>query len=163
MKIALLSDVHDRTTPLLTALATADSMGCRHLLYLGDIVETGTFRLMTEEWPYTMDVVFGNNEIERSAFLRLAQSLPRVRHHGDEGSLILNNKRIFITHYPWIAERAAQSGKYDAVFFGHTHVAEQLHYYNTVIANPGEVGGVRRPSQFAIYDTQDGSLSFVKI
>ena len=163
MKIALLSDVHDRTDNLLTALCMAEEYGCEHLLYLGDIVELSTFSLMVEEWTKPIDVVFGNNEIERRTFYRIAEAHPHITHHGDEAAVVLGQRSIYFTHYPWAAMKAAESGKYDAVFYGHTHVADMQKIFHTLLVNPGEVGGVRRPPSFAVYDTEDNAVRLIRI
>ena len=163
MKVAILSDVHDCTNNLLAALCMAAELDCRHLLYLGDIVELDTFMLLVDEWVHPIDIVFGNNEIDRRSFYSAAQSNHLVTHHGDEGILSLDGRSLYITHYPWAALKAAESGKYDAVFYGHTHVADMQKTVHTLLVNPGEVGGVRRPPSFAIYDTEDNSVRFIRI
>lgn len=163
MKIALLSDVHDRTNNLLAALCLAEEYGCTHLLYLGDIVELSTFCLLAEEWKRPMDVVFGNNEIDRRSFFRLAEAHPHVTHHGDEASIRIGQRLIYFTHYPWAAMKEAESGKYDAVFYGHTHARHRQLVANTLLVNPGEVGGVRCPASFAVYDTEDNTAQFISL
>lgn len=163
MKIALLSDVHDRTDNLLAALCLAEEHGCARLLYLGDIVELSTFSLLVEEWTNPLDVVFGNNEIDRRSFFRKAEAHPHVTHHGDEASVHIEQRLIYFSHYPWAAMKAAESGRYDAVFYGHTHARHRQLIAHTLLVNPGEVGGVRLSASFAIYDTDDNSVEFIHL
>lgn len=165
MLVAVLSDVHDSVTRLLTALAYAREAGCTHLLFAGDMESSTTFRLMREEWPHGMDVVFGNNETERVTFAHLAQEWEATRLHGDVGTLKLAGRRLFLTHYPHVAAQAAATGEFDAAFFGHSHKAESV-YVSTaqggrcLLANPGEVCGLRygHPT-FGIYNTDDNTFS----
>lgn len=154
MLLALISDVHDNEVRLLQALRQAQAMGCTHLLCMGDIVALDTFRTLCEAWPHGMDIVFGNNEYERTEMMQLAEQFPHVRHHGDAGSVDRGGRRLFLTHYPSIAARAMDSGAYDAVFYGHTHAAESFRVGNTLAANPGEICGNRYPASFAVYDTE---------
>ena len=70
MLVALLSDIHDHTTNLLLALHSAQEQGCSHLLFLGDMAETSTFRTLRDEWPHPIDLVFGNNEYEIKSLLK---------------------------------------------------------------------------------------------
>lgn len=163
MKIAVLSDAHDHTTHLLTALAEAERMQCTHLLYLGDIVMLSTYRLMLEEWKAPMDVVFGNNEYDLQDFRRITAPLPHRTHHGYHGDLTLGGRRIFITHTPRDAAEAANCGRYDAVFFGHTHRAEHFTVGRTLVANPGEIYGRQEAPGFAVYDTETGILTYHRI
>lgn len=159
MKIALLSDVHDNISNLLTALHYAEKQYCTHLLYLGDIAEVSTLRIMLDTWKQPVDIVFGNNEYDLLAHTELVREYPLARHHGDEAVLCLQGRRIYICHYPRKAYIAADSGDYDAVFYGHTHVAEQMQHRQTLVANPGEVGGIRRLPGFGVYDTQTNEMS----
>lgn len=164
MLIAVLSDIHDHSTRLLLALAQAEELGCTHLLFAGDMAEIATFRLLCEEWQGGIDLVFGNNEYERSTFARLAQNRTGVHLHGDEAELTLDGRRVYMSHYPHLAARAAASGRYDAAFYGHTHAAEISHAGRALLANPGEVCGGRygRPS-FGIYNTADNSFSIIPL
>ncbi len=163
MLIAVLSDVHDNISHLLTALALAERQGCRHLLLTGDLVSLSTLRTLREEWEYGIDLVFGNNEWNRAGHLQLAEQFHHCSHHGDTADITLEGRRIFLTHYPQIAEQAARSGLYDAVFYGHTHRAELQKREHGIIANPGEIDGVRQPPSFAVYDTADNSLTFSRV
>lgn len=158
MLIALISDIHDNIGHMLLALRQARQMGCTRLLCMGDLAELSTFRTLREEWPNSIDLVFGNNEYNRKSFLKLAADMPDTRHHGDEADLLIDGRRVFLAHYPETAARALDTDRYDAVFFGHTHVAETLVIRRTLVANPGEVAGVRQPASFGIYDTADNSV-----
>lgn len=159
MLIALFADIHDHTDNLLTALYRAEELGCTHLLFAGDMAGITTFRTMREEWRGGIDLVFGNNEYDRCSFLRLAEQFHHTCHHGDAGDLQLNGRRIYLSHYPAAAAQAVSSGLYDAVFYGHTHAAMKQHCGKTLLANPGEIAGVRHPPGFAVYDTHTNSLT----
>lgn len=164
MRVAVLSDIHDHSTRLLLALAQAEAAGCTHLLFAGDMAETGTLRQLCDEWRGGIDLVFGNNEYERTAFARMAQSRAGVRLHGDEAELSLDGRRVYMSHYPHLAARAAASGDYDAAFYGHTHKAEIRQAGRTLLANPGEVCGGRygQPS-IGLYNTEDNSFTLLPL
>ncbi len=163
MKIALMSDVHDRTENLLLALYQAKQAGCARLFYMGDIVELSTLNLMLEEWQLPAYLVFGNNEYDRASHQRMAAQYKDIVHHGYEAEIEVENRNIYFTHLPYQVSEKAESGKYHAVFFGHTHVAEQFTRQGTLVVNPGEVGGVRRPPSFAVYDTETNDVRFYRI
>lgn len=163
MRIALLSDIHDHTNHLLLAVHAARAEKCEHLLFMGDMASLSTFRTLREEWGHHIDLVFGNNEYEISAFQRAAQQWHRVTLHGECADIILDGRRIFFCHLPWTAAKAAESGNYDAVFFGHTHVPEVLTVRNTLVANPGEVYGRQGKPSIGIYDTESNTVRIVNI
>lgn len=163
MLVALLSDIHDHTTHLLLALHAAKEEGCTHLFFMGDMAGISTFRTLREEWPYGMELVFGNNEYEIKSFERLASQWDKTTLHGHEASLQLDGRSIYFTHLPWAASRAADSGQYDAVFFGHTHTAEQMHRGRTLLANPGEIQGRQSAPSIGIYDTVTNTVRFLTL
>lgn len=158
MLAVLLSDIHDHISNLLIALAEAEELGCRHLLCTGDIASLSTLRTMREAWPFEMDLVFGNNEYDHACFQRLASTMPDTQLHGDEAKILLNTRRLYLTHYPHLATKAAATGQYDAVFYGHTHQAQQQLIGRTLLANPGEICGARNAPSFATYNTATNQL-----
>lgn len=163
MRIALLSDVHDYTDNLLLALHQADEMGCSRLFYMGDIAETRTLRLMLEEWHHPADIVFGNNEYDYEAHVNIAAQFNQVTHHQFEADIEVDSRKIYFTHIPRSAIAVAQQGNHHAVFYGHTHVADRYKHGTTLVVNPGEVGGVRRPPSFAVYDTATNDVIFYRL
>lgn len=163
MLVALLSDIHDHTTHLLLALHAAHEQGCTHMLFMGDMADMSTFRTLREEWHHPIDLVFGNNEYERTSFAKAARLWPDTVLHGDAADIILDRRRVFFCHLPWAAARAAETGRYDAVFFGHTHEPGILHQGNTLIANPGEIYGRQGPPTIGIYDTSTNSVRIIEI
>lgn len=162
MKISLLSDIHDHTAHLLLALEEARRQGCEHLLCLGDIVMPSTFRTLCEEWTPGMDVVFGNNEYEREALYRLADTFPHVSLHGDEARIVLDGRSVYMTHLPQRAARQLGAG-FDLVCFGHTHEKLLLDSKGTLFLNPGEVLGRRSQPSLAVYDTATHRAAHVSL
>lgn len=163
MKIALISDIHDNAGNLVQALSLAEAAGCTHLICLGDMVHSSTFRTLRTSWAFGIDLVFGNNERERSLFRRMAESFTNTTLHGDTGELELEGRRIFITHMPERmperAQNALAAGAFDAVFFGHTHLVFNRTFGHTLVANPGEITGRGGNPTFGIYDTDTNSVS----
>ncbi len=159
MLVALISDIHDRIDRLDAALQRAMECGCTHLIFMGDMATEATFRHLLACWGGGIDLVFGNNEWERQEFESLARSRQGVTLHGDAGELLLDGRRLFFTHLPRNAERAALLGEYDAIFYGHTHRAELRPAGDgrPLIVNPGDIQGRYGRPAFAIYDTARNS------
>lgn len=72
-------------------------------------------------------------------------------------------KQIAVNHYPEIARPLAESGKYDAVFYGHDHISHMELIDKALLLNPGEVMGRFGKSTFAWYDTEKGSGEIVEV
>ena len=158
MKIAIVSDIHDHINHLLQALVTADEAGCEHMIFLGDMVHSSTFTLLTEEWKKPLDLVIGNNEYEIEAFHDIAAAAPHVTLHGDYGAITIGSRRIFFCHLPSLAQQAVNTGQFDAVFYGHTHCADIRVSGATLLANPGEVYGRQSIPGIGVYDTDSGQF-----
>lgn len=158
MKIAIVSDVHDHINHLLLALATADEAGCERMIFLGDMVHSSTFTLLTEEWKKPLDLVFGNNEYEIEAFHAIATAAPHVTLHGNYGAVTIDSRRLFFCHLPSLARQAVETGRFDAVFYGHTHCADSRMSGATLLANPGEVFGRQSRPGIGVYDTDSGQF-----
>ncbi len=75
----------------------------------------------------------------------------------------LGGRKIAANHYPHIARHLAESGHYDAVFYGHDHTAHQEQIGETLLLNPGEVMGRFGKSTFAWYDTETGQAEIVEV
>jgi len=67
-------------------------------------------------------------------------------------------KKIFFVHFPAQAKKASESGKYDMVFYGHTHRAWEEKAGNCRMINPGEVAGHFYKPTFAVYDADTQKL-----
>lgn len=154
MLIGIISDIHDRVKRMRTALTMLEEAGCTHLIFLGDAAQLATLRALSNAWPHEIDYVLGNNDYPRENFRNLAESQPRLHCHGDEGELSLpDTRRVFITHEPYYAGHALNSGAFDAIFYGHTHRAEQIKAGETLVLNPGDIQGRYGTPSCAIYDT----------
>lgn len=163
MRVALLSDIHDHVTHLLLALEAARSEGCTHLLFMGDMADLSTFHLLLDEWQHPIDLVLGNNEYRISDFRHLANTREHTRFHGEMADINLLARRIFFCHLPWTALKAAESGRYDAVFYGHTHTSEIRQVGHTLLVNPGEIYGRQSHPSIGIYDTETNTAHLVLI
>jgi len=78
--------------------------------------------------------------------------------------LEIENRKIFITHYPDLAKPMAKSGEFDAVFYGHNHIKNKDRVGNCLVVNPGEVSGHKNSQiSFAIYDTEKNDADIVDV
>ena len=163
MKVALISDIHDNAANLVQALSLAEAAGCTHLICLGDMVHSSTFRTLRNSWAFGIDLVFGNNERERNLFHRMAEDFANTTLHGDAGEVVLGGRRIFFTHMPERAQNALAAGCFDAVFFGHTHQVFNKAFGSTLVANPGEITGRGGHPSFGIFDTDANTVAIQEL
>ena len=76
----------------------------------------------------------------------------------------VDNRKIFLSHYPLLAKPMAKSGDYDAVFYGHTHKKKVEKLGKCIVVNPGEIAAHKTDeASYAIYDTKTNSAKLIQL
>jgi putative phosphoesterase len=115
--------------------------------------------MMADGFTGPVHCVFGNNDGDALFLSRIARQANNVTLYPQMGELELDGKKLAFIHYPHIASGLAASGKYDAVFSGHTHEHKVEKMGCTLWANPGEVMGRFGQPSFGLYDTASGEFT----
>ena len=121
MRIALLSDTHDRIDHLRWFLDQIATQKIDHVFCLGDYCSPHIIEKLAHI-NSPIFAVWGNNDVDKQSMRLATQQNPNFTWaHEEYGEITCDNKRYFLTHYPELAENAALSGQFAAVFHGHTH------------------------------------------
>lgn len=156
MLIGIFSDVHDHLQNLRMVLDFFKAQKITALIFCGDFCSPFTARCMCE-YDITIHAVFGNNDGDRYNITLAANENPgRLRLHGEHAEVIFEEKKIAATHYPLYGKALAQTGAYDLVCSGHTHIAYKENFGTTLWINPGEVMGWKGKVTCGIYNTSNG-------
>ncbi len=161
MKLVVLSDIHDHLHNLKAfepVLSEAEAV-----IFCGDFCAPFTLATLAELFKGPIYAVFGNNDGDQWLLSRVASRFEHVRLEGPFARLELGGRRIFVVHYPEIAEDVAASGRYEAVFYGHNHQAVAKKVNQTLLLNPGEVMGRFGVSSIAIYDAATNEAVFYSL
>jgi len=145
MIVAIVSDTHDNIQNLEKAIRWLNDQGVVAMLHCGDICTQATIESAKSLFKGEITFVRGNGDYD-------LEEIPETT------EMTLDGKRIFFNHYPDVARQAAESGKYDIVFHGHTHRPWLEETGKCKIVNPGELAGQRYKPTFAIYDTETDRL-----
>ena len=164
MKICILSDSHDHRLLLAAAVDDAKRRGAQAILHCGDVVAPSTLHVLM---PYGLPihVIHGNNTGDMYHMSRLAHKPGSlVNYYGQDAAFTLHGRRIFLVHFPHYAHGMALTGDYDLVCNGHEHRAHIERILNikggeTVLVDPGTVGGVGAPATYVLGDL--ASMEFV--
>ncbi len=155
MKIAIISDIHENAHNLILFLNDIKHRDVAQIICLGDLINAGIARILAlQAIPVT--TVWGNNDGERVAITALSLEEKSNLTVGFDTFDILEfgGRKIFITHYTMLAKPMAQSGEFDAVFYGHDHKKNIDHVDTCLVVNPGELAATRSGSAtYALYDT----------
>jgi len=159
MKIAVVSDTHNNTANFKKAIDWIKKGNIKLILHCGDICSQETIDEAKKIFETPASAKTSAGEIKF------------VKGNGDHDldlpdkeELEFNSKKIVFCHFPDIAKKFAQSGKYDLVFYGHTHrpwdelVLSEVEGKKCHMINPGELAGQFYKPTFAIYDTSTGNL-----
>lgn len=165
MKIAILSDIHENFHNLILALEEIGKKEVEQIICLGDLMNSGIAKLLaTQTIPVFM--IWGNNDgekVEITLASKRANSVLTVSKNVYD-FLVIDNKKIFLSHYEDLAMPMAKSGEYDAVFYGHTHLVEKEKINNCWMVNPGEISaGKTKKATFAIYDTTINEVEIIEL
>ncbi len=135
MRIAVLSDTHGNVGSTTAAVRLLAQQNVAVVLHCGDIGSTAVIPFFSN-WP--AHFVFGNVDGNE---LQLAQAIDEAGQvcHGRFGALELAGRKIAILHSDDhdLFETTINSGEWDLVCYGHTHVAEKHSVGRTLVLNPG--------------------------
>ena len=154
MKILIVSDSHDNVPNIEKALAWAKGKGINTLIHAGDLSAPGVMKnSIAPNFEGTIYIICGS-VCDRTLLKEVCASFPKVKYIGDEGSFTVADKKVFLTHYPEIAEKAFSTRGYDLVIHGHTHKSYIKKEGTEILLNPGTLGGLYNIATFAVYDSE---------
>lgn len=158
MKIAIISDSHDNIVNTEKFLSWANSNQIEMIIHCGDLAAPAMIKkVIAPAFLGPIHLVHGNVS-DRKMLEKICSEIDNVDLHGDEGYLKLDNLKIAFCHFPERAKELAQSGKYNLVFYGHTHKPWIEKIGQVILANPGTLGGMFSKATFAVFDTADNNL-----
>lgn len=147
MKICIVSDSHDDGASLARCLDAAKALGAAAAIHCGDIIGTNTLRAALRV-GMPLHAIHGNNLGDPGSLCRLsAKSDGLLTYHGQDASLQLYGRRVFVVHYPHYGRAMALTGDYDLVCCGHSHEAmiapeKNIAGGTTWLVNPGTTAGL---------------------
>jgi len=152
VKIAILSDIHGNMAHLASAKKIINETKIDTIICCGDIQDEEAF-LEMDSWPQTVLLALGNADYAiRENLDSGALIASHIKVFIDYGVLNAEKRKIAFCHYPKYADKLAESGKFDVVFYGHDHRPWERKIGKTVLLNPGEIQARDGQPTFAIYD-----------
>jgi putative phosphoesterase len=160
MKIAIISDTHNRVDRVRRALDELRRRGVRTVLHCGDIQNAAVVECFAD---FDVHFVFGNCDYDQGQ-LRLTMADIGATLHGRFGRLELCGKKIAFTHGHdyGLLQDLEYSEEYDYLFHGHTHVAVDRQAGPTRVINPGALQRVAVPT-FVILDLVSGEAEQIEV
>jgi putative phosphoesterase len=168
MKVAVLSDIHDHIDNLNKVLQAIGNE-VESVIFCGDMVSPFTTKILSSTNLPTY-ICLGNNDEDQVGMVKRGGDKFIWTHLSEEyGETEIEGRKIAYCHYPKLAELLAREGKYDAVFYGHTHISRNELIDHTLLVNPGAVCAISFEKasydeiSYAIYDTKTNSADIIQI
>jgi putative phosphoesterase len=143
-KLGVISDTHGELAVTIEAVRLFRERGVSAIIHCGDIGSEGVIEAFR---GIETHFVYGNTDGE-AEFLRDTARRTGNKLHGWFGSLELDGKQIFFLHGHQNArfEDETESGKWDLICYGHTHIQSLQMFRETMLLNPGAIKRVATPT-----------------
>lgn len=159
MLVGVVSDTHDNTRLASRAGEIFSKEGVDAVIHLGDVISPFTLAaLLAQIEVRKAYIVLGNNDGEKFGLQRVAQSYG-AKLLEQPSTVEIGGRRLLLLHgfgspenTVEIVEALAESGRWDAVLYGHTHQADSRFHRRILILNPGDGGGVLSKPSIALID-----------
>ena len=142
--------------------------GAQAILHAGDIVAPSTLATLSA-FDLPIHAIHGNNMGDTVMMSRLANRPGnRIHYHGQDAGITLDNRKIFLVHYPHYARAMATTGDWDLVVHGHDHQPNLEWITNitggkTLLADPGSVAGLDGAAHYIIGDLSDMTFQLLPV
>ncbi|UCG50555.1 MAG: metallophosphoesterase [Candidatus Latescibacterota bacterium] len=162
MRVAIISDIHDNTPNLRSALAKLESVD--EMICLGDLCSPFIIKELGVGFPGPIHVVFGNNDGDRYRITDATRKYTNVKIHGEYVELDIGGRTFSVNHFDNIGRAIVACQNHDVVCFGHSHQYGLERVGRTLVVNPGEIYGLLTGNAtFVIYDTDTGEPERVDV
>lgn len=179
MLVAIISDIHNNETNLKKVLDYCNKQGVKKIICCGDLASDETLEFLAKNFTEEVFYTFGNMDNGQLREYQYVENYKNIKLFKDFGTAKIGNsdegyddiiRDVAFVHFPDEAKKLAESGKYDFVFYGHTHKPwisdidiEMEGRDKCTMLNPGNVAGEHYLPTFAMWDTEDNNFKLIKV
>ena len=174
MKIAIISDIHNNELNLKKVLDFCAEKKIEKIICCGDLASQKTLDFLCDNFSGVIFYTFGNMDNDHLRNFEFVPEYKNAKLFKDFGETEIagnpvksaadhGTRKIAFVHFPREAKKLAETGKYDFVFFGHTHKPWEEMIGKCKILNPGNVTGDLYPPTFAVWDTANDKFELIRI
>jgi hypothetical protein len=172
MLVAIISDAHNNEVNLEKVLQYCAEKKIEKMICCGDLASNATLDLICNNFSGEIFYTFGNMEdghFDLSVITSANNILEEpIRYknsfvYKNFGETEIDHKTVAFVHYPNQAKVLAETGKYDFVFYGHTHKPWTEVIVKCTLLNPGNVTGDFYPPTFAVWNTANDKFELIRI
>lgn len=163
MKIAIISDIHNNTTNLQKVLNYCRYNEIKTIICCGDLASDETLDFLNDNFNGAIHYTFGNMDNDQLKSHLDAKIYKHTNIYNNFGEVEIENKKIAFVHFPEIARKLAETGRYNFVFYGHTHKPWEEIIGKCKMLNPGNVAGEIYFPTFAVWNTENDKFDLIRI
>jgi putative phosphoesterase len=164
MKIAIISDVHDNIPNLTKVLGYCRENKIEKIICCGDLASLETLDFLNDNFAGEIFFALGNMDNDYLKNYPLENNhYKNTKIFKDFGEVEIENRKIAFVHFPREAKNLCEIGKYDFVFYGHTHKPWTEKIKNCTLLNPGNVANQYYSPTFAIWEINNNSFQLIRI
>lgn len=162
MRLALTADIHDNLANLEKSLTWFKANEVEKIICAGDITNLETINFLAGNFPGEIFIVSGNADNYEDSDLK---NFSNLNYLGEIGFINIDGLNIGLCHEPEKIKQLKDlsEDRPDFIFYGHTHKPWLEKSGETIIANPGTLGGVFYPATFAILETESRNLELKRL
>lgn len=160
MKTLVIADIHENFDNLLRVLEQIPNLWVEMIFCLWDLINGWIARMIASQ-DIPTHLVWWNNDGTRVAITKKFLEANNCSIVSDECFDVCQvwGKSVFLTHYPLLANLAAKSWDYNAVFYGHNHTLNEEFIWECLLFNPGEISAHKTQTcTFWVYNTDTNSV-----
>ena len=169
MKVAIISDVHNNEVNLAKVLDFCKKEEIKTIVCCGDLASRETLDFMNDNFFGNILYTFGNADYDDLRELAKEKKYRQTYLFENFGEAVIEKRSVAFVHFPDIAKNLARTGKYDFIFYGHTHKpwiaegkADQGGKKYTIL-NPGTTAGEIYPPTFAVWEAEDDNFQLIRV
>ena len=168
-KIAITSDIHNNEVNLKKVLDFCGREKIETMICCGDMASLETLDFMNNNFSGNILYTYGNADYDDLRDLVDEKKYRNTYIFKKFGEAVIEKKNVAFVHYPQEAKGFARSGKYDFVFYGHTHkpwvekIKADANQKECVLLNPGTTAGEIYPPTFAVWETDTDKFELIRI
>ena len=170
MKIAIISDVHNNEVNLKKVLDYCKRENIKTIICCGDMASKETLDFMNDNFSGNILYTFGNADYDDLRSLEDEKKYRNTYIFKKFGEAVIEKKNVSFIHYPREAESLGRTGKYNFVFYGHTHKpwitsakSPENEGREYTLLNPGNVAGEIYPPTFAVWNTENDHFDLIRV
>lgn len=175
MKIAIISDIHNNLVNLKKVLNFCAKNKIKTIICCGDLANIESLDFLNSNFSGEIYHTFGNmDEGQMQDDLTWTSNVQVYKNttiYKNFGEIEIEKKHVAFVHYPEMAKKLGESGKYDFVFYGHTHKPWVFSVETTadqrlkkcILLNPGNVGNQLYLPTFAVWETENDKFDLIRV